>query len=69
MAKRMGAARAKGFADSREVSFPDPPNERAMDLYNNAMGRAFAQDSRYQRLSPDGAARGALANHCLRTLK
>ena len=67
MTNSIGAAAATEFANAYEVSHPNVPAEHAMDLYNNAMGRAFATDPRYSNLAPDKAADLALLLNCLQT--
>lgn len=44
MAQSTGSGAASAFANAHEVSSPNEPAELAMDLYNNAMGRAFAEN-------------------------
>lgn len=65
MAKTMGAPAAQDFANAHEVSSPNEPAESAMDLHNNAMGRAFGIDPKYAKLSADAAADMALRSGCL----
>ena len=43
MTKVLGPDRAKQVGDEHEISYPDPDGERAMDLYNNGVGRNLAQ--------------------------
>lgn len=65
MAKSMGAPTAQAFADAHEVSHPNKAAELAMDLHNNAMGRAFGANPNYAGLSPAQAADLALRSGCL----
>ena len=65
MTQSLGALSATAFANAHEVSNPNTATEHAMDLYNNAMGRGFATDSRYATLSPSEAADLALLLNCL----
>jgi hypothetical protein len=44
MARDLGYDRAKAFGDGHEVSVPNAPSERMMDLYNNEVGRQLALD-------------------------
>jgi RHS repeat-associated protein len=67
MTRSIGANEAQIFGDAHEVSNPDPEPERNMDLFNNAMGRAFAQDPRYANMSPEDALSRNRVNACLRT--
>ncbi len=67
MTSSMNATAAADFANSHEVSSPNPPGETAMDLYNNAMVRAFGSNPAYSDLSPDDAADLALRSGCLQT--
>lgn len=69
MTQSIGVRSATAFANAHEVSYPNSADEHAMDLYNNAMGRAFASDSRYSNLSPGEAADLALLLNCLQTSK
>lgn len=69
MARRVGTAAAKAFADSNEVGSDNPANERTMDLRNNRLGRAMAVDPRFKHLSPDEAAELALRRGRLHGLK
>ncbi len=69
MTHSIGVGSATVFANAHEVSNPNSGGEQAMDLYNNAMGRAFASDPRYANLSPSGAANLALLLNCLQTSK
>jgi hypothetical protein len=66
IAKSMGAPAAQAFANAHEVSHPNVPSELAMDLYNNAMGRAFGANPDYAGLSPAEAADLALRSGCLK---
>ena len=68
MAKSMGADAAAAYGNAHEVSNPDPAAERAMDLYNNAMGRAFGVNPAYGKLSPNAAADLSLRSGCLKTM-
>lgn len=65
MAKSMGARAAQAFANAHEVSTPNAPAELAMDLHNNAMGRAFGVNADYAGLSPAEAADLAYRSGCL----
>jgi len=67
MAQSMGSGAAAAYANAHEVSGGGPATENAMDLRNNAMGRAFASDPRYKNLSPNQAADIALKSGCLQT--
>jgi hypothetical protein len=69
MARRVGVAAAKAFADSNEVGGDNPVNEREMDLRNNSLGRAMAVDPRFKHLTPDEAAELALRRGWLHGLK
>lgn len=69
MTQSIGGESATVFANAHEVSNPNDAAEHAMDLYNNAMGRVFASDPRYQNLSPNAAANLALLLNCLQTSK
>jgi RHS repeat-associated protein len=69
MGQSIGNESATVFANSHEVSNPNPSAEHAMDMFNNAVGRAFASDSRYKNLSPNAAANMALLLNCLQTSK
>jgi hypothetical protein len=61
----LGAESAASYANSHEVSNPNPPAETAMHLHNNAVGRAVGADPRYSDLTPDQAAKLALGSGCL----
>ena len=65
MAKSMGGPSAQAFANAHEVSHPNEPAELAMDLHNNAMGRAFGANPDYAGLSPAEAADLAYRSGCL----
>jgi hypothetical protein len=65
MAKSMGAQAAQAFANAHDVSTPNEPAELAMDLHNNAMGRAFGANADYAGLSPAAAADLAYRSGCL----
>lgn len=65
MAKSMGAPAAGAFANAHEVSHPNEADELAMDLHNNAMGRAFGTNPDYAGLSPAEAADLAFRSGCL----
>lgn len=67
MTRAFGASRAAAFANSHEVSNPNPAGELAMDLHNNAVGRAMALDPRFRDLNAAGAAELAFRRGCLRT--
>ncbi|MBT2745438.1 MULTISPECIES: RHS repeat-associated core domain-containing protein [unclassified Lysobacter] len=67
MTQSIGIGSATVFANAHEVSNPNSVAEHTMDLYNNAMGRAFASDPRYSNLSPSEAANLALLLNCLQT--
>jgi hypothetical protein len=41
MASRLGTRDARIIADLHEECHPNPPQETAMDLFNNAWGRTF----------------------------
>ncbi|WP_422347270.1 RHS repeat-associated core domain-containing protein [Stenotrophomonas sp. DR009] len=69
MTQSIGIKSATEFANAHEVSSPNSAAEHAMDLFNNAMGRAFATDPRYSDLSPSQAADLALLLNCLQTSK
>ncbi|AVO28443.1 RHS repeat-associated core domain-containing protein [Stenotrophomonas maltophilia] len=69
MTQSIGIKSATEFANAHEVSSPNSAAEHAMDLFNNAMGRAFATDPRYSNLSPSQAADLALLLNCLQTSK
>jgi|GEM_PF-261693 len=69
MTQSIGNESASVFANAHEVSNPNSSAEHAMDLYNNAMGRAFASDPRYANSSPSEAANLALLLNCLQTSK
>lgn len=45
-AQTYGAAVAKLMGDYHELTHPNDPPERRMDLHNNAMGIAYARDAR-----------------------
>lgn len=64
--REFGPAEAKAFGDAHEVSVPNKPEERLMDLYNNQVGRELAvhEDSSTR---PIDAIRDAIARGCLRT--
>lgn len=66
MTQSLGPATAKAFGDAHEVSAPNAPAETQMDLFNNAMGREFAQTLPYSSLTPDQAANQAMHAGCLR---
>lgn len=66
MARRMGNRAAAAFANAHEVNGPNSAAQHEMDLFNNAMGRAFA--SAYPNMSPNEAANLALRSSCLRIL-
>lgn len=65
MTRSIGSGAAAGFANSHEVSGDDPAPEHRMDLYNNAVGRAMAQDPRFSSLSPEDLAEIAYRYGCL----
>lgn len=67
MTNSIGVEAATAFANAHEFGNPNSASEHAMDMYNNAMGRAFASDPRYSSLSPDKAANLALLLNCLQT--
>ena len=67
MTRSMDARAAADFANSHEVSSPNPASETAMDLHNNAMGRAFGSNPAYSNLSPNDVANLALRSGCLQT--
>jgi len=67
MVESIGAEAATAFANAHEVSGDNGPTKITMDLYNNAVGRAFAADQRYSSLPPDKAADLALSLNCLQT--
>jgi RHS repeat-associated protein len=69
MAQSMGSRAATAFANAHEVSNPNDAAEHAMDMYNNAMGRAFGSNPAYADLSPSEAADLALRSGCLQTSK
>ncbi len=69
MVQSIGSEAAAAFANAYEVSNPNDIGEMNMDLFNNSMGRAFASDPRYSRLTPDNAADLALLLNCLQTSK
>lgn len=62
-----GEGKATALGNAHEVTAKNGASERAMDLFNNAMGRAFATDSRFAGLSPHDAAIAAIRNGCLIT--
>jgi hypothetical protein len=59
--------KATAFGNAHEVTARNGSAERGMDLYNNAMGRAFGTDPRYSGLVSSEAADFALQNGCLQT--
>lgn len=65
MTRTIGADRAAALANAHEVSAPNDAGETAMDLYNNAVGRAMAADRRFD--DSKSAATVALAAGCLQT--
>lgn len=65
MAQAMGDTAARDFLEYHERAEPNPPGEAQMDATNNAMGLAFANDSRYADMDPDDAANFALKSGCL----
>lgn len=67
MAQSLGSRAASAFANAHEVSGQNDPAELAMDLHNNAMGRAFAESSATKGMTPDAAANLALRSGCLET--
>jgi len=67
MTRAFGASGAAAFANSHEVSTLNPAGDLAMDLHNNAMGRAMAANSRFSDLNAAGAAELAFQRGCLRT--
>lgn len=67
MAQAMGDTAARDFLEHHERAVPNPPGEARMDVFNNDMGLAFANDPRYQDMDPDDAANFALENGCLQT--
>lgn len=69
MAQDYGADRAARYAGAYENSNPNAAGELEMDMWNNAMGRAFARDPRYSHMTPAQAADAALAAGCLRSLR
>lgn len=69
MAQSMGSRAAAAFANAHEVSNPNDVAEHAMDMYNNAMGRAFGSNPAYADLSPSEAANLAFRSGCLQTSK
>lgn len=52
---------------SHEISRPDTEAAHYMDYYNNAIARWAAQDSHFSGMTPDQAARAAIAARCLIT--
>jgi hypothetical protein len=66
MAKSMGAPAAQAFANAHEVSHPNATSELAMDLYNNAVGRALGANPDFAGLSPKQAADLAFRSGCLK---
>jgi RHS repeat-associated protein len=67
MAQSMGSRVASAFANAHEVSGQNDPAELAMDLQNNAMGRAFAESPAAKGMTADAAANLALRSGCLQT--
>ena len=66
MARSMGSNAAQAFANAHEVSNPNSAAEHTMDMYNNAMGRAFGTNPAYADMSPNDA-NLALRSGCLQT--
>ena len=65
LTQSFGPKIAKSITDSHEMSRFDI-NSAAMDIRNNAVGRAFAQDERWKNSTPEQAAEAAIENDCLR---
>ena len=68
LTRLLGPSRANAFLNANEVrNVSAHPVDTATDTYNNFVGVALAQDSRFQNLSVDELAEYALANGCART--
>jgi RHS repeat-associated protein len=67
MTRSMGAVKAAEYTSGHEVAVTNPPAERAMDLFNNAVGRAMATADSLKNLSAEEAADLALRSGCLQT--
>jgi RHS repeat-associated protein len=66
MTRTFGSTVAELFSNAYEVSNPNPPSEQFMDLVNNAVGRALAEDPAFANMTPEQALDFALKNKCLR---
>ena len=53
---------AKGFGDAHEISAPNPPGGRLMDLYNNNTGRKLAVDPANKGRSAEDVVLEAIKN-------
>ncbi len=64
-----GEAEAKGFGDRHEDDPNNPPNEKAMDLYNNNVGRTIAKTIRKgDKNAMSAACKRAVSDGRLKTL-
>ncbi len=67
MTQHLGVDAAKRFGDAHEISGPNHPDERMMDLYNNHVGRQLAKDPANIGKSPEQVVMEALRAGRLRT--
>ncbi len=52
MTRRLGSSKAKQFTDGHERNPDQPVAEQLMDLFNNAIGRLLAEDTRHRERDP-----------------
>ncbi len=69
MARMLGPDRAQAFANANEVSGSNPPDEQAMDTWNNFVGIAMQRDPRYGHRPTGEVGEIALQNNCLRAIR
>jgi len=67
MTKYLGADTAKKYGDAHERTPNNPTGEKAMDLFNNAVGRQLALDAKQSSMSAREVVMEALKNGRLRT--
>lgn len=60
MTRKIGPHLAKSFGDAHEISSPNTPGARLMDLYNNNVGRRLALDPANKNRDPDDVVLEAL---------